>query len=235
MTGIGNDKAVKIWYKTLTEHLSPDADYAKAREGAIESAKELFGEGSLEQAAVMKAFSAINVGLAPGQAPRPYVSLPVINPEGSFFDVNAVPKGILGKVQVFPTRTNVRIQATVLNTTNQKLTFPEPPKWNARPAGTISPDGTWLTPNFNFYWELLQFQVNADADPNQFARGNVLLAEMDSDLDTETDAVDLGATAMNWGKTYFWTPQPHARIAGGGDDWDLEFFNQAFTNAFRVK
>jgi Zn-dependent metalloprotease len=71
MTGIGNDKATRIWYKTLTEHLNPDSDYAAARAGAIQSAQELFGEGSPEVAAVMRAFSAINVGLAPGQAPRP--------------------------------------------------------------------------------------------------------------------------------------------------------------------
>ncbi len=235
MTSIGMDKAARIWYKTLTEHLNPDSEYAEAREGAILSAQELYGMGSVEEAAVKRAFSAINVGLAPGQAPRPYVTLPVVNPEGSFFDTNAVPKGILRKVQVFPTRTTVQIGATVLNSSNQKLVFPEPPKWNARPAGIINPDGTWLTPSFNYYWELLRFQVNADADANQFARGAVLLADLDSDQDTETDAIDLGATAMSWGKSYFWSPQPQARIAGGGDDWDLEFFTQAFTNGFRVQ
>jgi len=41
---------------------------------------------------------------------------------------------------------------------------------------------------------------------------------------------------MSWCKpdAYFDTPNQNARIAGGGD-WDLVFFQQAFTNAFRVK
>jgi len=40
---------------------------------------------------------------------------------------------------------------------------------------------------------------------------------------------------MSWGKpsAYFETPNPVARIAGGGD-WDVVFFTQAFANAFQL-
>lgn len=237
MTGIGNDKAAHIWYKTLTEHLTSDADYTVARAGAIQSAQELFGVGSAEEVAVMEAFSAINVGLAPGQAPRPYVTLPVINPPGSFFDTNAVPAGILRKVQVFPTRTSVQISAHVLNTSNQTVTFSVPPTWHNQPAGNINADGTWQTPNWQYYMDLLSFQVNSVADPSQFARGNVLLADLDSDQDNQVDAIDLGSTAMAWGyngQYQMQVPNQKARTGGGGD-WDFVFFTQAFTNAFPVK
>lgn len=238
MKGIGNDKAARIWFKAMTEHLAQDADYPAAREASILAAKELYGAGSAEEIAVRQAFSAINVGLAPGQAPRPYVTLPVMSPEGSFFDVNAVPKGILKKVQVFPTRTKVKLRATVLNTANQALTYPAPPLWeHSQPAGNVAPDGTWTTPNWGFYLELLYFQVNSAADPSQFARGYALLVSLDSDQDNEVDALDLGATAMAWGYVKgHEMPVPNQAVhTGGGGDWDFEFFNQAFTNAFPVK
>ncbi|HJV89477.1 MAG TPA: M4 family metallopeptidase [Holophagaceae bacterium] len=234
MAGIGNDKAARIWYKTLTEHLASDADYPAARAGAILSARELYGPGSPEEAAVMSAFSAINVGLAPGQAPRPYVTLPVVNGPGSWLDGNAYPHGVLRKVQPFPTRTNVRIHATVLNAADQSVNFDQTPSWNYRPAGTINADGTWTTPNWPFYGDLLQFQVSAHADANQFARGQVILVELDGDQDTEVDALDLGATAMSYGFNSYSSPLPHAHVFGGGE-WDFVMFNQAFTNGYPVK
>ena len=236
MTGIGNDKAARIWYKTLTEHLLPDADFDAARAAAITSAQELYGVGSAEELAVMKAWSAVNVGLAPGQAPRVRVTYPVINGEGSWLDTNAQPSGILRRVQIFPTRTNVQVACNVENTTNKSLTFTTP-KWHGyAPAGTIQTNGTWTTPNWNFYEELLSIKATSQADPSQFAWTWTLLVNLDADTDTDIDAIDLGATAMSWYKpsAYFDTPNQNARIAGGGD-WDVVFFNQAFSNAFTVK
>jgi hypothetical protein len=97
-------------------------------------------------------------------------------------------------------------------------------------------DGTWTTPNWNYYEDLLSVQATSQADPSQFARSRALLVDLDADTDTDIDAIDLGATAMSWYKSgaYFDTPNPNARIAGGGD-WDLVFFTQAFSNAFKVK
>jgi Zn-dependent metalloprotease len=236
MAGIGNDKAARIWYKTLTEHLVPDADFDAARAAAITSAQELFGIGSAEELAVMKAWSAVNVGLAPGQAPRVRVTYPVINGEGSWLDAHAQPAGILKRVQIFPTRTNVQVACDVANTTNKALAF-STPKWNGyAPAGAIKADGTWTTPNWNYYEDLLSIKATSQADPSQFAWTWTLLVDLDSDTDTEIDALDLGTTVMSWDKpgAYFQTPNPNARIAGGGD-WDVVFFNQAFTNAFTVK
>lgn len=236
MAGLGNDKAARIWYKTLTEHLVPDSDFEAARAATILAAQELYGVASPEETAVMKAWSAVNVGLAPGQAPRVRVSYPVMNGEGSWLDAHVEPAGLLRKVQIFPTRTNVQVVCNVENTSNKALTF-STPKWlGYAPAGAIKADGTWTTPNWNYYEDLLSIRATSQADPSQFAWTWTVLVELDSDTDTEIDALDLGTTAMSWYKpeAYFDTPNQNARIAGGGD-WDVVFFQQAFTNAFRVK
>ncbi len=61
VTGAGRDAAAKIWYRTLATKLTSRSDYKAAREGAIRSAKELYGTGSAQCAAVESAFSAIAV------------------------------------------------------------------------------------------------------------------------------------------------------------------------------
>lgn len=68
MVGIGNDKAARIWYHTLTTQLRPDATYLDARRGAIRSAGALFGVLSKEDFAVREAFGAINVGDSRGRS-----------------------------------------------------------------------------------------------------------------------------------------------------------------------
>ncbi len=62
MTGIGNDKAYRIWFKANTTKFTPSTDYADARAKVIESAEELYGVGSAEAIAVKRAYAAINVG-----------------------------------------------------------------------------------------------------------------------------------------------------------------------------
>ena len=66
VTPIGRDQAAKIWYRTLSTYLTSNSTYASAREGAIQSAKDLYGIGSLQCQGVAASFSAIAVppGLA---------------------------------------------------------------------------------------------------------------------------------------------------------------------------
>ena len=66
VTPIGRDVAAKIWYRTLSTYLTSNSNYAAAREGAIKSAKDLYGVGSLQCQGVAASFSAIAVpaGLA---------------------------------------------------------------------------------------------------------------------------------------------------------------------------
>jgi Zn-dependent metalloprotease len=62
MSGIGNDKALRIWWRTLSTYLTPRSRYQDARRGALRSAGDLYGPGSAEAKAVDLAFQAINVG-----------------------------------------------------------------------------------------------------------------------------------------------------------------------------
>jgi Zn-dependent metalloprotease len=62
MTGIGNDKAYRIWFKALTTKFTSTTNYADARNKMLASAQELYGAGSKEAIAVQRAYAAINVG-----------------------------------------------------------------------------------------------------------------------------------------------------------------------------
>ena len=62
MTGIGTDKAFKIWFKANTTKFTSSTNYADARAKMIEAAQELYGAASREALAVQRAYAAINVG-----------------------------------------------------------------------------------------------------------------------------------------------------------------------------
>jgi len=63
-TGIGPAKAGKIWYRALDVYMTSSTNYAGARTACINAAKDLYGAGGAEEAAVWNAFAAINVGSA---------------------------------------------------------------------------------------------------------------------------------------------------------------------------
>ncbi|WP_238332019.1 M4 family metallopeptidase [Kribbella jejuensis] len=59
--GVGRDVAAKVWYRTLTTKLSSGSTYKDAREGAINSAKELYGADSAQCKGIEAAFGGISV------------------------------------------------------------------------------------------------------------------------------------------------------------------------------
>ena len=61
VTGIGRDKAVKIWYKALTEYMTSTTNYKGARTATLNAASALYGSGSAEYNAVNAAWAAVNV------------------------------------------------------------------------------------------------------------------------------------------------------------------------------
>jgi Zn-dependent metalloprotease len=71
MTGIGMDKAAKIWYRALANYLTSSSNYAAARTASISAAKDLYGAGGPEEQAVWNAYAAINVGSPWGGTPPP--------------------------------------------------------------------------------------------------------------------------------------------------------------------
>ncbi|NNG23463.1 M4 family metallopeptidase [Telluria aromaticivorans] len=62
MTGIGTDKAFRIWFHANTTKFTSSTNYADARAKMIEAASELYGKDSKEAVAVQRAYAAINVG-----------------------------------------------------------------------------------------------------------------------------------------------------------------------------
>ncbi|WP_373888926.1 M4 family metallopeptidase [Massilia sp. ST3] len=62
MSGIGTDKAFRIWFHANTTKFTSSTNYADARAKMLLSAEELYGKGSREAVAVQRAYAAINVG-----------------------------------------------------------------------------------------------------------------------------------------------------------------------------
>ncbi|MBG0855430.1 M4 family metallopeptidase [Streptomyces spinoverrucosus] len=62
VTGIGRAKLGAIWYRALTVYMTSSTDYAGARAATLDAARDLYGAGSAEYAAVGSAWSAVNVG-----------------------------------------------------------------------------------------------------------------------------------------------------------------------------
>ncbi|WP_405020511.1 M4 family metallopeptidase [Kitasatospora sp. NBC_00070] len=61
VTGIGNQKAAKIWYRALTVYMTSTTDYKGARAASLNAAKDLYGATSTEYKAVAAAWSAVSV------------------------------------------------------------------------------------------------------------------------------------------------------------------------------
>lgn len=59
--GIGRPKAHQIFYRTLTTKLSKNSDFYDLRAGAVLSANELYGSGSVESQKVKAAFDSVEI------------------------------------------------------------------------------------------------------------------------------------------------------------------------------
>jgi len=66
VTGIGRDKAEKIWFRALTTKFTSTTNYAGARTGTLAAAGELYGTTSAEYTAVANAWAGVAVGTRPG-------------------------------------------------------------------------------------------------------------------------------------------------------------------------
>ncbi|WP_229075184.1 M4 family metallopeptidase [Actinoplanes sp. DH11] len=61
VTGIGNEKAGRIWYRALTVYMLSNTNFAGARQATLKAATDLYGADSTEFAAVDAAWKAVNV------------------------------------------------------------------------------------------------------------------------------------------------------------------------------
>jgi len=69
VVGITPNAAAAIAYKNLTEYLWPTSTFEDARQGAILAAREIYGEGSIQEVSTTNAWHAVGVG-------QPYVEVP---------------------------------------------------------------------------------------------------------------------------------------------------------------
>ncbi|BDG01694.1 M4 family metallopeptidase [Anaeromyxobacter oryzae] len=68
-TAIGIEKAERIWYRALTQHLFSRAQFVDFRLATVQSAGELFGSGSAEERAVASAMDAVGIQEGAGTPP----------------------------------------------------------------------------------------------------------------------------------------------------------------------
>ncbi|MBW8482870.1 M4 family metallopeptidase [Actinomadura parmotrematis] len=61
VTGLGNDKAAKIWYKALASYASSSENYARARTDSLKAAADLYGTHCTEYNTVDAAWAAVSV------------------------------------------------------------------------------------------------------------------------------------------------------------------------------
>jgi Zn-dependent metalloprotease len=66
VTGIGREKAAKIWFRALTTKFTSTTNYAGARTGTLAATGELYGTDSPEYKAVQDAWAGVNVGARSG-------------------------------------------------------------------------------------------------------------------------------------------------------------------------
>ncbi|MBC7664905.1 MAG: hypothetical protein H7276_14165 [Caulobacter sp.] len=72
----------------------------------------------------------------------------------------------------------------------------------------------------------------SNADPLQFAEGELWVVDGDADADTEFDAIDLGGVALSWGLTGWINASQAILQQGRVDSLDVQAIDQAFKNAF---
>ena len=61
VAGIGNDKTGKIFYRTLTQYLTPNSTFSQYRVASVQAATDLYGASSSEVSSVKAAFTAVGV------------------------------------------------------------------------------------------------------------------------------------------------------------------------------
>jgi Zn-dependent metalloprotease len=77
VTGLGNDKAGRIWYRALSAYMVSTESYARARQDTLRAATDLYGKCGTEYRTVQAAWKAVYV-FGDDSCPRP-------QPPGRFF------------------------------------------------------------------------------------------------------------------------------------------------------
>ncbi len=226
MTGLGNDQAIKIWFHAMaTKVTDPASGYQAIRAPMIESARELYGEAAV--AAVENAFAAINVG-APAGGPEPLTVMLPVDPvvAANFADTHLI---------VVPRSVPTRLPAPLVNgAPDTNVTWSLGGMSMKYPVGGRIVDGLFLAPEVPWVEGDWPVRVTSNADPRRYAAALIVSLALDCDSDTEVDAIDLGALALEYGTGRI-SSYPAAALAGGAagvSDLAVTGFLLGFHNAY---
>jgi len=229
MAGIGNDKAIRIWFHGMTTKVADsEADYHAIREAMVAAAKELHpGTGdsdSPETAAMKNAFAAVNLG-APSGGKEPLTISFQAHPKVPFNNKRAI---------VWPAMVSMPLPRPIVsNATDNSITWSLGGLPEATVGGLLGDGGEYIAPCVP-RGRAYPIKATSKEDPKRFAVTTVFAIAMDTDSDFDTDACDLSALAHD----YFavWTRYPSANMLGnpmgGSDDYAFEVFLEGFNNAF---
>lgn len=231
MPGIGNDKAVKIWYHGMaTKVTDASTDYHGLRAAMIEAASDLYpgngGGDSPEIAAVKNAFAAINVG-APEGGKEPPTLVTVSNPAS---------KELFGDphILIAPAMEPVALPGLLLDgVPTGDATWTLGGLSASVPAGGRLCDPTHFIAPMVSYGGSWPLKATLAAHPEIYAVEGVYSAYMDCDEDTITDACDMGALALSYQLSS--TSYGAANLYGGSqgvDDICCQLFLSGFNTAF---
>jgi Zn-dependent metalloprotease len=219
MKGLGNQKALMLWYNAMCNHIiDPRTDYQGFRKAMLESAYDLFGNAEID--AVHDAFAAVNLGAPVGGKEPVQVLFPRSRKDAYGF-------------KVIPVAQPVQLSAPeVSNATDPSVVW-SVGGLNAATldGGEITPDGVFTAPAVSggILWPV---KAASKEDPREFAVEMVFGIGLDCDSDTEVDACDLGAAALAYGGVNVY---PGANIYGsvdGCNDTCLELLLEGFRNAY---
>ena len=246
MKGVGNDIAARIVYKAVTEYLIGDGTgtwtFDDLRAACLFAAEHLpypYSDAlAFNVDAVKNAFAAANIGDGAGKAATtrvlftPWRNGDYIQASHPFLDYS--------NRQVLPANETVVPRVTVINNANTAVTWslggPATFDTNSTPntivGGVINTDGSWTTPN-QIGWASIT--ATSKADPNQLAEGVAWLANLDTDMDLESDALDMAPIAISWYLSVGINFSSSVIAAPWVDDLDVSFFVDAVKSTWPVK
>jgi cysteine-rich repeat protein len=204
--GIGIDAAARIAYDNLTTKLTSSASYWHAREGAIESAIQLCGEGSQMQLSTENAWHAVKLG---GVA-EPLAFSPT---PGADTAVEPWPAMLKWKAGIGDAKWDIQISTTADFSTNLQ---------SDSTTSTVTESGTLygsykvaLAPSVKYYWRVRRSPDPASPDPGSLPAATLDLCWRPVASFTTSDKQ---STAMSpnrktyypWQLAFDWTDTPGA-------------------------
>jgi len=225
--GIGIDAGARIWYKAVSEYMTPSTGLRTMYAPLVAAATDLFGAGSGEVAAVMNAGAAVNIGAPAAGNGRPVVTFPrdLVDPSSPLGNIG-LPTQSYGQspygfqaiyygVPIVPMGEKTKLPVLVANATDPSvvwtagypfLAIPYPndgvggssePVGPAGANGSFDADGNYQAPLIAP--KFCMVTATSKEDPLEVGYLPTLVAHLDADGDGEQDAVDMGAFALCYG------------------------------------